>query len=242
MNNEAIKERIAEETFYQPLEFGNGIVANNWAGEHTGNAFEFGLKKWHYIIERNLPDIQGMRVLDVGCNSGLYCIQLARNGAREVVGIDSELTWKPWKEQACFYKEAIEWRCETTYNVKYIDAHMSTIPELNLGKFDLVIALCCIYYLPDEEIHKLLSFFFESGCPRVLLQANTNRQDQSAEVHRRALSRYLSEALQKAGYPYTYIDAPLFYSRPVIVGSYEPFINPPQSKRDRLREWVRSKY
>jgi len=240
MNEAVIKEKISKETFYQPIEFGNGIVVNNWTGEHTISSYEFGLKKWRYIIERNLPDVQGLRVLDVGCNSGLYCIQLSRMGAREVVGIDSVETWKHWRDQACFLKEALEWRCETTYNVKYVDSLMTKIPELNLGHFDLVIALCSIYYPNDEEIHSLLSYFYNAGVPRVLLQGNTNRQDQSPEVHRRALQGYLSAALRRAGYPYISIDAPLFYSRPVIVGSREPITSSPTSKRDKVRDWIRA--
>ena len=239
MNEEVIKETIAQHTFYQPIEFGNGIVASNWAGKYTNASYEFGLKKWRYIIERNLPDVQGMRVLDIGCNSGLYCIQLARMGAREVVGIDSESTWPSWMEQAKFLKDALEWRCGTTYKVKYYDCPMTKIPDLNLGKFDLVIALCCIYYISDEEIQALLSYFYDSGCPRLVLQGNTNRRDQSREVYQRAIPKNLSSALKKAGYPWISVDAPIFYSRPVVVGSREPFHYSVQSKRDKIRDWIR---
>ena len=133
MNEDIMREQIAEHKFYQPIEFGRGIIASNWAGPHTLDSYEFGLKKWRYIVERNLPDVQGVRVLDVGCNSGLYCIQLARMGAREVVGIDSESTWPSWMEQAKFVKESLEWRCGTTYKIKYIDSPMTKIPDLNLG-------------------------------------------------------------------------------------------------------------
>jgi len=240
MNDLMIKETISKHKFYQPMEFGNGIVANNWAGEYTLNSYEFGLKKWRYILERNLPDVQGMRVLDIGCNSGLYCIQLSRMGAREVVGVDSEETWPSWMDQARFLKEALEWRCETKYNVNYFESSMTKIPQLNLGKFDVVMALCCIYYVSDEEINNLLTYFYQSGCSRVVLQGNTNRHDQSADVHRKAKPQYLSQALRTAGYENVSIDAPYFYSRPVIVGSRDPFPKIPQTRKDKLRDWVRS--
>jgi SAM-dependent methyltransferase len=236
MNDDVIRQEIAKHKWYQPVDLGNGVSTNNWAGDHTKASYEFGLKKWRYIIERNLPDIQGLRVLDIGCNCGLYCIQMARMGAREVVGIDSDATWASWKDQACFIKEVLEWRCQAKYNIEFIDSSMTKIPDLNLGKFDLVIALCSIYYISENEIYDLLSYFKYQDTSTIILQGNTNKKDQSLEVYRKARPKYLRKILNKSGYKYTYIDEPLFYSRPVVVGSDIPIRSPEQSKRDKLRD------
>jgi SAM-dependent methyltransferase len=239
MTDELLRQEIAKFRWYQPVSFGGGIVASNRAGPHTLASHEFGRAKWRYIVERNLPDVQGLRVLDLGCNCGLFSIELARAGAREVVGIDSERTWPGWKEQAQLVKEALEWRCATGYNVSFVEGSMASVPELGLGRFDVVMALCSIYYLGDDEIQRLLGHCRETGCPFVLLQGNTNRRDQSPEVRARATPRYLASALRTAGYAHTRIDAPLWYSRPVVVGSTGPFVAAPTSRRDRLRAWLR---
>jgi SAM-dependent methyltransferase len=239
MDDDVIRQKITTFKWYQPVEFGNGLNTSNFLGSYTINSYDGGLKKWRYIIERNLPDVQGMRVLDLGCNSGLYCIQLARMGAREVVGVDSEMTWPSWKPQALFVKEALEWRCQTKYNITFIDSPMTKIPELNLGTFDLVLGLCCIYYLSSAEIHQLLAFFKRAGTTTIILQGNCNRADQPIDVHRRAIPKYLVAALKDAGYPYVQIDAPFFYSRPVVVGTEHRNTHVPQSKRDKCRDWLR---
>lgn len=221
MNDEYIRKRIKDFSWYQPVNFGKGLVVtrgNSLAPTDIDN-INFGMGKWNYIIQRNLPDLQGKKVLDIGCNSGTFCMQMARMGAIEVVGIDSEKHWsQSWKEQAEFIKDALEWRCNTTYPIRYIDCEMNRIPEIKLGKFDVVIALCCIYYLEEDQIINLLSYFKENS-DYVLLQGNTRREDQRPEVHKRALPHYLGRLMKKVGFPYIYYDKPLFYTRPVIVGS-----------------------
>lgn len=234
-----MRKKILQFKWYQPVNFGNGITTENWAGTHTKRSYEFGIKKWNFIIERNLPDIQGLRVLDVGCNCGLYCVQLSRMGAKKVVGIDSELTWPSWQEQAFFVKEALEWRCGTKYNISYIDSSMEDIPNLGLEGFDLVLALCCLYYLPEKKIHFLLSYFRDTGCSKIILQGNTNRNDQTLEVFQRAQPKFLAKMLRQAGYDFVSIDQPVLYSRPVVVGSFQSVDSGPQSKRDKLRDWLR---
>jgi len=44
---------------------------------------------WREMIEKNLKNIQGKRVLDVACGTGYSMEILYKLGAKEVVGIDS---------------------------------------------------------------------------------------------------------------------------------------------------------
>ena len=242
MNENVIKECIKEFTWYTPVDFGNGVVASgNFKGASGTDSIHFGLGKWKYIIERNLPDLQGKRVMDIGCNNGISCIQMARMGAKEVFGIDSERTWPNWMNQAQFVKEALEWRCNTKYSITYIDSGMEKIPDLNLGQFDIVTALCCIYYLEEGKIYSLLRYFAKH-VDFILIQCNTRRQDQTPEVHRRAVPQYIGKALKTSGYPYIRFDKPLFYERPVVIGSRYPFKkNMVLTKVDRIRCWIRKK-
>jgi SAM-dependent methyltransferase len=242
MNERMIKDRIKEFTWYTPVDFGNGLITKgNFKGQTSLDSIHFGLGKWKYIIERNLPDLQGKRVMDIGCNAGLFCIQMARMGAVEVVGIDSDETWPKWREQALFVKEALEWRCRTDYPIKYIDSSIEKIPEMQLGKFDVVTALCCLYYLKEDKLRFLLKFF-RSQVDYLLIQCNTRRRQQPPEVHRRAVPSYMGRALKEAGYPYIAFDRPWLYERPVVVGSNYPIIKAVRMlKIDRIRHWIRKR-
>lgn len=240
MDENTLKERIREFTWYSPVDFGNGVIAaRDFKTAGNIESIHFGSGKWKYIVERNLPDLQGKRVMDIGCNNGTSCIQMARMGAKEIFGIDSEKTWPNWMKQAQLVKEGLEWRCNTKYPITYIDSNMEKIPDLNLGRFDVVTALCCIYYLEDEKIHSLLRHFREHA-DFLLIQCNTRRQDQIPEVHRRAVPQYIENALKKAGFSYIDFDKPLFYERPVVVASRYPIKNKaPGGKIDRVRYWIR---
>lgn len=242
MNEEIILQRMKEFTWYSPVDFGNSLVAKgDFLVDTAPESIHFGLGKWKYIVERNIPDLQGKRAMDIGCNNGVFCIQMARMGAREVIGIDSEKTWPRWKEQAEFVKEALEWRCRTRYPIRYVDADMADIPRVNLGHVDVVTALCCLYYLEDDAILSLLRHFREHA-ETVLIQCNTRREDQLEAVHRRAGIRYMVGALKRAGFPHVNVDAPWFYERPVVAGSIHPLeCRTPDGKLDRLRHWVRRK-
>ena len=239
LTDDEIRKVVESSTWYQPVPLGNGICTTPVSGIHDRFSPETGRTKWNYIIERNLPDVQGMRVLDIGCNAGLFSIQLARAGAREVVGVDSTQKWEPWLEQATFVKRVLEQRCNTTYNVTYVDALMTEIPNLDLGEFDLVVAFCSIYYIDDEAIRRLLGHFRQNGTSHVLLQGNTYRRDQSPTVHRRAKPRYLARALSEVGYPHIRIDEPFFYGRPVVTASETPYEPLGLARKERLRDWLR---
>ena len=80
--------------WYQPVDFGN-IKADvttppDWKPNPSLND-DYGLGRWNSIIVRNLPEVKDKRILDVGCNVGLYSIELAKMGAKEVIGIDRNL-------------------------------------------------------------------------------------------------------------------------------------------------------
>jgi len=240
MNEELVKKRLKEFRWYQPMRLGGGIeVVADFNGS-TIASFDFGLGRWDYIVKRNLPDVQGMRVLDAGCNSGLYCIELSRMGGREVVGIDSEKTWPGWMMQANFVKEVLEWRCNTKYNVIFKELSMDKIPEADLGCFDLALFMCCLYYLDEDGIDGLLHYFYRSNAT-VVIQCNTHRGDQQGQVAKRARPQFMKSRLQKVGYPVVWVDAPLRYGRPIVVGTFRDFRPRYRGRRDRLRAWIRSR-
>lgn len=225
MSNEFILDEIKKYKWFSHVDFGDNIVAKSTSWKDAPmNSRHMGVSKFDYIIKRNLPDLQGKRILEIGCNNGIIAIHMIRLGAIEVVGIDSERTWPNWKKQAEFVKKALEWRCKTKYNISYHDMQMTQIPSCNLGKFDIVIALNCLYYISETEIETLIQHISKIS-KIMLIQCNT--QDQK-HLGKRPHPEYMKKTLLKNGFPFVMKDHPweFFqgkkivkkYIRPVVVG------------------------
>lgn len=178
--------------WYQPIDFGYGIIAHvrlppdYLPQEEKFNNNTQGLSRWDYIVKPNIPDLHEKRVLDIGCSSGLFSIQMALDGAKEVIGIDrpSVIRWRTNKyarflkrhttqdiiEQAYFVKSAFERRYDKELNVRFIGHDINEIENLNLGKFDIVIALCTVYH-ELSRMPKLLKAIAKMS-DLIVLQAN----------------------------------------------------------------------
>jgi tRNA (mo5U34)-methyltransferase len=93
--------------------------------------------KWQRFANAIPADLRGKSVLDIGCNSGFYAIEMKRRGADRVVGIDYDATYLM---QARFAAEVIgvdiEWQQLSVYDV-------ATLGET----FDLVLFMGVLYHL-----------------------------------------------------------------------------------------------
>jgi tRNA (mo5U34)-methyltransferase len=226
LSDDAIRRRIATfDKWFVHTNFGNGIVARStcWP-DQPDDSRHAGVSKFEFIVKRNLPDLQGKRILELGCNAGVISIHMSRLGAREVIAVDCDRYWPRWQEQAEFLKQVLEWRCQTTYNVQYIDCDMRRIPALNLGRFDAVIALNCLYYLEPVAIGDLMRELSDLT-DHLVVQCNT-RDHRS--LRPRNGPAFMADALRNNGFPRVTIDwpwdlprrgiLPQRYSRPVVVG------------------------
>jgi len=215
--------------WYQPVDFGNGVVAHvtvppSWnARPGLFNDNTRGLSKWNSVVRKHIPSVEGKRVLDLGCSSGLFSIELARMGAREVIGIDRDAkighrsTNTPPPQnviaQARFVKKAFELLDGVEYPITYVAHDIAHLYELELGRFDLILALCVVYHELDrmpELVHQLASM-----TDHLILQAS---QAHSGELGRCANRIRQAEVLLDSGFPYVEIDAPVGYPLPMIVG------------------------
>ena len=236
LSDERIRRFVDERRWYAPISFGNGILAPCWNAPDTPvSTPHMGASRFEFILRRNMPDLQGKRVLDVGCNAGAVALHMARCGAGEVVGVDSDDTWPGWLEQAEFTKRALEWRCATRYNLTFHDSDIRDLPKLNLGQFDVVTALCCIYYLERPDVESFVRYVAHNA-DVLVLQGNTIRRDHRTNqgVRRRAHPKFLRDMLRQNGFPFVSIDAPWFYGRPVVVGRKKPLASNSESSCRRL--------
>lgn len=95
-----------------------------------------GAGEWH-ALRGLLPDLRGMRVLDVGCGYGWHCRYAAERGAASVEGVDvSEKMLE--RARAINSGDAIRYRLLAMEDLDY-----------PAGSFDLVLSSLAFHYLAD---------------------------------------------------------------------------------------------
>ena len=96
---------------------------------------------------------------------------------------------------------------------------MAELPSLSLGKFDMVLSLCSLYYLDDQEMYNLTKYISEIS-EIFIVQCNTNKNIDRDNPHtyEKASVEFLNNALKNNGFPITQIIAPPHYSRPIVIG------------------------
>lgn len=99
---------------------------------------DFPSYKWKEIAPCLPEDMRGWSVLDVGCNAGFYCFELARRGAR-VVGIDSN---PHYLAQACWAAGLFG----LADRVVFKEMQVYDLARAS-GSFDLVLFLGVFYHL-----------------------------------------------------------------------------------------------
>ena len=76
--------------WYQPINFGFGlktVVRDKTGHRYRSWSLDRGTRKWQAFIRPNLPfDLADKRVLEIGCNAGLFLIECVKQGAREAIG------------------------------------------------------------------------------------------------------------------------------------------------------------
>lgn len=75
-SRERVEAWVADQGWYQSIPVADGLTTPGTTASVDR------------LRQLDLPDLTGKSVLDVGCNSGMYCFEAARCGASRVVGID----------------------------------------------------------------------------------------------------------------------------------------------------------
>jgi tRNA (mo5U34)-methyltransferase len=109
MSEAQLRDRARElGPWYQNIELAPGIWTKDLGGDRdTFAEHDIPRPLWEYIA-RDLPDLDGKRVLDIGCNAGYMSFEAKRRGAEYVLGIDSNLgAGTSFIDQAEFCREAL---------------------------------------------------------------------------------------------------------------------------------------
>ncbi len=125
-DNEKIKKWINEQSWYQKIELSNGLVTPG-----TVNC-----KERLCLLEG--AEICEKKVLDIGCNSGYYCLWAKKQGAAKTVGVDIN-EHRIEQARALAEIEGLE-----------IEYYVKPIQEIaELGKFDTVFCFAVLTEIAD---------------------------------------------------------------------------------------------
>ena len=138
LSTDEIREQIAslerETGWYQCVDLGNGIKTKTKS--HWGEPLNYPLPKWN-LIKNHIPEnLQGMSVLDIGCNAGFFSIEAKRRHADYVLGIDERASYL---NQAKFVTDVLG------LDIDFKKMNIYELSEMD-KKFDLVLALGIIYH------------------------------------------------------------------------------------------------
>ncbi len=93
--------------------------------------------KWRHISTALPERMDGLSVLDVGCNAGFHALECKRRGARTVIGVDADARYLAQARLAAEVLELeVDWRQMSVYH----------LPELG-QQFDYVFFLGVLYHL-----------------------------------------------------------------------------------------------
>jgi len=189
---------------YAPIDFGSGLTVGAIASTDSGTG------RWDFF-NRDIvaPIVAGKRVLDLGSNNGSMPLMMVRAGARAIVGIE----YTP--EIADFARlnaRILSWRDMRAYDIQILTGDMRQFLTGNLGSFDVVTAFCSLYYLPEEEMARVVARA-ASMRAALVLQANdaiTNLPASTEDLERLMLAN---------GYKTVRVFRAPQFSRPLLVGS-----------------------
>ncbi|HUT92643.1 MAG TPA: class I SAM-dependent methyltransferase [Thermoguttaceae bacterium] len=117
-----------------------------------------------------MPDVRGLRVLDLGCNDGLYSLEAARRGAEHVTGIDKRAESI---EQAELVKHIWSITKPCDCGVMFIVGDIYDYLRL-VGRSDVLLACCVVYHL-GAALHPFWRAVRKSPIQMILIQGNKNR-------------------------------------------------------------------
>jgi len=132
------------EKWYQIIDI-NGKLTNGMVGKGDVETTWKNIKKL-------LPEtLDNMRILDLGCNAGMYCVKSILMGAKEAIGIEFN---DEYFKQALFIKKYMDNKFNTNMNIHYIHGRIQNHIE-RLGIFDIIFAFSILYHIDNSHIHKV---------------------------------------------------------------------------------------
>jgi ubiquinone/menaquinone biosynthesis C-methylase UbiE len=174
---------MAQNVYDRP-DFFHGYSQLRRSVEGLGGAVE-----WP-ALQAMLPDMGGLRVVDLGCGFGWFCKWARQNGAAEVLGLD--LSEK-------MLARARDTTCDSSISYERADLDCLELPE---ARFDLAYSSLALHYIENATrlfatIHRALvrngSFVFSTEHPIFMAPTNPHWCVDTAGRRTWPLDHYLVE-------------------------------------------------
>jgi SAM-dependent methyltransferase len=129
MQDQEIRDCLQKYLFYHIIPLTKTIATPGWEGS---------VPMVNMILQavRSL-DLKNKRVLDIGCRDGLFCFEAENTGAREVIGIDNDLSPGATEFLIPFFESKVKMHQMNVLDLK---------PE-TFGLFDVVLFPGVLYHL-----------------------------------------------------------------------------------------------
>jgi hypothetical protein len=142
-----VRKRLKQMKPTSDIYVGGGLsLGDGWRA-----AYRYG--RWKYFTHRNLPALEGKRVLNLNAGNGFHALQILRLGATQVVALESDAESV---KQGRFIKQAAEWADNRSYDLKYIQMGSQDLLKEDLGWFDVVFAPTCLDKPGDGSVGGLI--------------------------------------------------------------------------------------
>ncbi len=167
-------------------------------GVGFGRSWEvtFGEGLWYYLIKPYLPDIKGLRILDISDMDPLFSLRMLLSGAAEVVRIQENDRWD-W--YTGFLKEAFEWVSSSTIKLSVQDSKLEYLAGHQLDPFDLVFVGENFFHIPDQAQIPVLHYFRSLGI-RTIISCIENPGDASKDRNEEISHKSKIGILEASGY------------------------------------------
>ena len=149
LTKQEIQDKVKQYRWYHSIEVAEGVFTESHV-PHFQEMWDFNLRCLESF------DFRGKRVLDIGCRDGLFSFLAEKRGAREVVGIDNDLSKGAVEFLIPHFGSKVSMREMNLYDLD---------PEV-VGKFDVVLFFGVLYHLryPFWGLKRVIDCVVDQGC------------------------------------------------------------------------------